>query len=55
MLSSTDGQELISRLFLELIDLWQTVEDDEDDADAEDHSLIELAGDTLEDILVDLR
>lgn len=50
---SNDLQELVSRLILKLLDLWFMAAEDDDDA--EDHSLIELAGDMLELILVDIR
>lgn len=42
--------ELVSWLVLELLNLWLTIEDD--DEDMEDQSLIELAGDTLDETLV---
>ena len=50
---STDLQELVSILLLELLDRRLATEDVVDDT--EDQSLIELAGETLEEILVDFR
>lgn len=52
---SKDIQELVSKLILDLFDLSLMIEQDDDDAEADDHSLIELAGDMLELIFEDMR
>lgn len=48
-----DLQEVASNLVLDLLDLWLIVQEDDDET--EDHSLIELAGDMLEEIFEDIK
>lgn len=50
---SKDMQELDSKLVLDLSDRWLIVQ--EEDEEAEEHSLTELAGDMLGEILEDIR